>query len=247
MNATLASRSAVVDGYTQFGGTHWETASLRNVLAHKGVVAPHNGNPLTEAMLFGVGGGVSVMYFVFEYEGYPPSLYIGTRYHDNLMGAACKRLGITAKVQETTSREKALANLLTALEARHPAIVWANMAGLSYSALLNAPYPIMMPVVVYGYSETDDVAYIADRAPGPLACTTSELDEARAAQGSLKNRFMTLHPPDKLNDLSSAVREGISTCAQMMLHGPSNLPKFKGNFGLSALLKWAECDGRHER
>src|SRR5687768_6356865 len=117
----------IIEGYKQFGWVNSELGSLRSVLAYEGVVAPHSGKPYSEAMLLGLAGGVSAMYFVFEYEGHEPHIFIGTRNHEDNMGEACKRLGIALDVKETTSRDKAVANLTAALEGGHPAIVWANM------------------------------------------------------------------------------------------------------------------------
>lgn len=51
-----------VPNYEQFGGRHWETAALCNTLAHAGVVAPHTGKPLSEAMCLGLAGGIATGY-----------------------------------------------------------------------------------------------------------------------------------------------------------------------------------------
>ena len=48
--------------FHHFGGTHWETAALRNALAYSGVVAPHTGNALSEAMCLGLAGGIAAGY-----------------------------------------------------------------------------------------------------------------------------------------------------------------------------------------
>ena len=79
MAGATAGTRVFIEGYSQFGGTHWETGSIRNVLAHQGV-ADGDGEPLSEALLMGIAGGISVLYFVFEYEGHEPQVFIGTRY-----------------------------------------------------------------------------------------------------------------------------------------------------------------------
>lgn len=48
--------------YRQFGGVHPETAALANVLAANQIVAPHTGRPFSEAMLFGISGGLGMGY-----------------------------------------------------------------------------------------------------------------------------------------------------------------------------------------
>ena len=72
-------------------------------------------------MLFGLTGGVAVMYFMFEYEGYPPQLYIGTRYPFDPLDQAVERLGLVANVIETTSQKRAVDNLLSVLATGEPA------------------------------------------------------------------------------------------------------------------------------
>ena len=49
-----------LSGYTSIGGIHPETASIRNILTYHGIVAPHTGQPYTEALLLGIGAPVEV-------------------------------------------------------------------------------------------------------------------------------------------------------------------------------------------
>ena len=59
----------VVDhGYRLRGGVHPDTAAVANVLAHHGVVAGHTGEPLSEAMVLGIGGGLGAGYILWEFE-----------------------------------------------------------------------------------------------------------------------------------------------------------------------------------
>jgi hypothetical protein len=226
-----------VPGYQQFNARHWETGALRNVLAHQGVTNPHTNEPFTEAMLLGIGGGISVLYFVFEYEGHPPHLYLGTRNPEDVIGAVGERLGLPVNVQETTSAKKAAANLTSALAAGRPAIVWANVYDLPYTALPGIGFPGMFPIVVYGYDEATGLAHIADRARVPLTVTTRELDTARGAQGSTKHRLITLGAPEGLDRLPAAVEAGIRSAMTIFTEGWTKGPK--SNFGLAALRKWA--------
>jgi hypothetical protein len=227
-----------IEGYNRFGGTHWETASICNVLAHQAVKAPHTREPLSEAMLLGLSGGVTSMYFVFEYEGYDPHVFIGTRYPFDPMGAMLKRLRIEVTVRETTSRDRAAEVLKGALADGQVPIVWANVYGLRYNALPDLQFPGMMPIVVYGYEDAANTVDISDRARVPLTSTVNELAEARAAQGSLKNRVLTFYPPAGLENLPEAVEESIRACVKINTEAPEKGPR--GNFGLAALRKWAD-------
>lgn len=227
-----------VAGYKQFNAFHWETGALRNVLAHQGVVNPQTNEPFTEAMLFGVGGGISVLYFVFEYEGHAPHVYLGTRNPEDGIGAVGERLGIPVNVQETASGKKAAATLNSALAAGRPAIVWANISGLPYTALPAFDFPGMFPIVVYGADEAAGLARIADRARVPLTVTLAELAAARAGQSSTKNRLITLGTPEGLDRLPAAVEAGIHAAMTIFTQGWTKGPKT--NFGLAALRKWAD-------
>src|SRR5262245_58043441 len=51
-----------------FPGNVPATTALRVLLAHAGLRAPHTGEPPSEAMLFGLAGGVGIGVFSFFYE-----------------------------------------------------------------------------------------------------------------------------------------------------------------------------------
>ncbi len=89
----------VLADYNSFIGTHWETGSIANTLAHRGVTAPHTGQPYSEALLMGVGGGAVMGYFSFAYEGYDPQARILTRNTFDPWDALLSRLGVVQHVQ----------------------------------------------------------------------------------------------------------------------------------------------------
>ncbi|MBN1449981.1 MAG: hypothetical protein JW963_03125 [Anaerolineales bacterium] len=53
----------IKSSFGKFNGRHWETGSVHNALALQGVVAPHTGQPFSEALLLGVSGGITFGYF----------------------------------------------------------------------------------------------------------------------------------------------------------------------------------------
>ncbi len=229
---------AFLADYSQFGGVHWETGSIRNVLAHQGVIAPHTGKPLSEAMLLGVSGGIVAGYFTFEYTGYEPYLHFLTRFTFDPMEVIFMRLDISARVKQTNNAEKGVANLIDALEAGKPALVWADLFSLSYNNMPGSKDVWgMMPIVIYGYDGSADVVHIADRSRAPLTATTSELAAARARVAQDKHRVVTLGAPD-LSRLPAAVEAGIRTCVSLFTDEPPKAP-MKGKFGLDAFTRWA--------
>src|SRR5688572_22599719 len=142
----------ILPDYQQFDGRYWETGTIRNVLDYQGVKAPHTGKPFTEAMLFGISGGIMAGYFTFEYQGHEPWLHFLTRNSLDPMGRLIERLGIPTQIKQTAKADIALKNLTDALAAGKPAIVWADIYSLPYSSITaSEDMAAVMPIVVYGY------------------------------------------------------------------------------------------------
>jgi len=95
-----------------FAGSVPATTALRGLLEHAGVRDPHTGAPFSEAMLFGMAGGIGIGVFSFLYEKENfASFFLAGRHllHDSLayLQSACKRLGIEPVVQETAGAKAA--------------------------------------------------------------------------------------------------------------------------------------------
>lgn len=226
----------VLDGYGQFGGRHWETGPVYDLLAFQGVRAPHTGGPISEALMLGLTGGVTVMYFVFEYEALPPHLFVGTRNTFDPLATLFDRLGLTVTESKTSSARRATAALEEALAAGRPALVWAAKEALPYHPG-EPDHAYARPLLVYGY-EAGGEAQVADGAAVPLTVPAAALDAARAAQPGVKRRLVTLTAPDDWSHLPAAVEAAIQQCVALMLRKPPRGPA--SNFGLKALDKWAD-------
>src|SRR5262249_31648748 len=59
---TLRRQAMRVENYAHFGGKHGESAALKNLLTHAGVRNPVTGAPFTEALCFGIAGGIGAGY-----------------------------------------------------------------------------------------------------------------------------------------------------------------------------------------
>src|SRR4029453_19436098 len=191
---TIARRHIVgADTSWEFrGGVHGDTAAFANVLANLGVVAPHTGEPLTEALGLGVGGGLGAGYILWEFKAHDlRTLVFGFRnswqYPDRWARKTCQRLGVPAAVHETGSAGKADAELRAAVGQGVPAIAWADQQALGYRHL-----PAMLdgrggpPVTVYAIDDAARVALIDDRNRAPLRVPLDALAAARARGGSYK-------------------------------------------------------------
>lgn len=228
----------ILENYDAFNGRYWETGTVHNVFAYRGITAPHTGKPFSDAFLMGVSGGAVMGYFSFAYEGYDPHARILTRNTFDPFDTMLSRLGVVQHRMHTSKADKAVKNLIDTLEEGVPAIIWADIFSLPY----NNPEKDdgmwgMMPIVVYGYDEAADTVWIADRASVPLTVTTEELHTARARVKKDKFRVLTLDPPNP-DKLVSAVQAGIWDCINLYTEKP---PKgSKNNFGLLAFKHWAK-------
>lgn len=228
----------ILNDYHHFGGRHWESGSLHNYYAYRTIIAPHTGEPYSEALFMGVAGGAVMGYFSFAYDGYDPHVALLTRNTFDPFTTALARLGVVQELLQSNQAEKGLTNLLTTLEEGVPAIVWADLWSLPYNAFAyDEGMWGMMPVVVYGYDDAADVVYIADRAQVGLTISTTALAAARARVKKDKFRVMTLDQPDPEN-LAAAVTAGIWDCINLYLEKP---PRGSANsWGIKAFHYWAE-------
>jgi hypothetical protein len=228
----------ILADYEQFNGRYWETGTVANHWAYRGVVAPHTGEPFSEALLLGVSGGIVMGYFVFAYDGYDPMARILTRNTFDPMDTMLSRLGVVQHIEQTASAEKGVANVVNALDDGVPPIVWADSFSLPYNGeVWDEGMWAMFPIVVYGYDEAADMVLIADRARVGLTVTVGELAAARGRVQKMKNRVLTLDPPRE-EKLVTAVQAGIWDTIKLFTEKP---PKgSKNNFGFAAYQQWAK-------
>jgi hypothetical protein len=227
-----------LNDYHHFSGRHWETGSVCNYLAYRGVTAPHSGQPYSEALLLGISGGIVMGYFSFAYHGYDPHVALLTRNTFDPLETLLQRLGVEQEILQTSLPEKGLANLLSTLESGLPALTWVDIFSLPYFGLPNDDdMYVMYPVLVYGYEEEKDLVWIADHAEVGLTVTTGELAKARARVKKDKFRVLTISAPNP-DRLVPAVKQGIADTLQLFTGLP---PKgSRENFGFAAYQRWRE-------
>lgn len=224
--------------YHHFEGESPDTGTIRNALAYQHTLMPHSDKPITEALLFGISGGVAAGYFTFEFHGYDPTFPFMTRYTFDPTTIIFEQLGIQPEIRQTDNADKGLKNLTDALEAGKPVIVWADMYTLAYNrpVVKTKDDYGMMPLLVYGYD--DSAVHIADRAHVPLTAAPDELAAARGRVKKEKYRVMTLGAPD-LSKLPAAVKAGIETTIKSM-SGIAPIKPLQGKFGPDGFTRWAE-------
>ncbi|MVA75798.1 DUF4872 domain-containing protein [Auraticoccus sp. F435] len=213
----------VVDGIVTAGGVHCETSTL-------GVLLGHAGLSLSEPMLFGLGAGLSFIYWDSKQQQVP---FLGGRVKPFVLTQnLCARLGLDLQVHETTSPTRAWEQVRSAVDRQIPVGLQLDSHDLEY--FTSRVHFAGHVVALYGYDDT--TAYLVDTAQQGGRVTTSlpSLARARAARGpmSARHRSFTLAGPvdqPTAADLAPAVVEAVVACAQEFLTPPiANL----GNRGI---------------
>jgi hypothetical protein len=135
--ATPPAVAATPSGYRMRGGLHPETATLANVLANQGVVSGVTGEPLTEAAILGIGGGLGAGYILWEFKSHgEPVLTLrfrnGWQYtsFEHWTGKTLDRLGMEADPHETGGAKAAREALDARLDAGMPVIAWIDLQSI---------------------------------------------------------------------------------------------------------------------
>ena len=223
---------------------HDQTFALRRVLEERGLVVPGAAAAPTASWLLGLGGGVGVQVFTFQYKDVPPLLYVGTRcahqyaYDPTFLTRALEGLGLSARVDETGSVKKAEKSLLEAL-ADGPVIAWVGLEALRGRDASAGATP--WTVVVHDVTETDDgrVYAVEDAVVGALEVPAAALAHARKAVKKAKHRLLVPVGTPALPDLHH-VRQAVRFCVDE-LDGAHAIRGHGSNFGLRALERWAEA------
>ncbi|MEU9165755.1 BtrH N-terminal domain-containing protein [Streptomyces sp. NPDC048424] len=193
------------------GMQHCETTALGMLLRHEGL-------DLSEPMLFGLGSGLSFIYWDSKSMGFP---FLGGRVKPfeltkNLTGM----LGLELLVGETTSPRKAWQNVAAPIDAGRPVGLQLDSYHLDYfSTKVHFGGHV---VAMYGYDDHD--AHLVDTAPqgGAVSTSLASLARARAERGPMtaKNRSFTIAAPIGLMPPQDRVIPAIKTCAEAFLHPP---------------------------
>jgi hypothetical protein len=207
-----------------FPGSVPAAAILRAMLTHAGIEDPATGAPLSEAMVFGIAGGIGAGVFSFHYpkENFS-SFFVAGRHlwqdHRAWAEAATKRLGVKAVVKESSGAKPAEQQLRALLEGDRPVMVWVE------------GYRV---VGVHAIDDASGSALVGEVADELRRMPLAELATTRARIKSQKHRALALEPAGKTPKLAEPVRAGISACAQGLTKARMK------NFTLEAFATWAD-------
>ena len=194
------------------GLQHCETTAL-------GVLLRHQGLDLSEPMLFGLGSGLSFIYWDSKSMAFP---FLGGRVKPfDLTRNLAARLGLTLTVEETTSPRKAWANVAAPIDAGRPVGLQLDCYHLDYfrSKVHFGGHVVAM----YGYDEHDAYLVDTDQQGGAVRTSLASLAMARAERGPMtaRNRSFTItlpaHPPSWQDQIIPAIK----ACADAFLTRPS--------------------------
>lgn len=240
--------STLTSSWVMRGGLHPETATLANVLANQGVVSGLTGEPLTEAAILGIGGGLGAGYILWEFQAEHrgkihrgPVLTLGFRnrwqypWIPGWTGTTLDRLGIEPDVNETGGAMGAREALDARLDDGVPVIasvdlqtigIWARPADLAgHDGLV---------VVVVG-READGSYVVDDRGRNPFTVAPDVMAAARARIGSFKHRIFALQTtpgPIPADRIRAAMLAGLE-------HQVDHLRSRSDSFSLPAWRKWS--------
>lgn len=202
---------AIVEDIDVRGMQHCETTAL-------GVLLRHEGLDLSEPMLFGLGSGLSFIYWDSKAMGFP---FLGGRVKPfELTRNLAVALGLELLVKETTSPRKAWQNVAAPVDAGRPVGLQLDSYHLDYfSTKVHFGGHI---VAMYGYDEQD--AYLVDTAPqgGAVSTSMTSLARARAERGPMtaKHRSFTITAPTGLTPPTDRIVPAITSCADAFLNPP---------------------------
>lgn len=204
------------------------STALRILLTAAGVRDPRTGGPLSEAMVFGIAGGIGIGIAAFRYEkGDFSSFYITGRHlwQDYLayFAAVLKRFGIEPVIAETTGAKAAEKQLRGAVADGIPCIAWV------------AGYHV---ITVYGIDDAKAVAWIGDLADDPIEKPLANLAEYRASVKAQKNRLLSIPSAKGPTDLAPLVVSGLKACSAGFTSKISKGPKSWST--LESLKTWAD-------
>lgn len=193
------------------GGLHCETTALGVLLRDQGV-------ELSEAMLFGLGSGLSFIYWDSKSLGFP---FLGGRVKPfELTKNLARTLELELLVHETTSPRRAWENVAASIDAGYPVGLQLDSYYLEYfSSKVHFGGHV---VAMYGYDDRNAYLVDTDQQGGAVSTSLTNLAEARGARGPMtaKHRSFTFADSRPLSLQPAQIVPAITACADAFLHPP---------------------------
>ncbi|MFE5212941.1 BtrH N-terminal domain-containing protein [Streptomyces sp. NPDC056600] len=202
---------SIVEDVEPRGTRHCETSAL-------GVLLRHQDLDLSEPMLFGLGSGLSFVYWDSRTMDFP---FLGGRVKPfELTRNLAANLGLELTVRETTSPRTAWKNVVTAVEAGRPVGLQLDSYHLEY--FTSKVHFGGHVVALYGYDDERALLVDTDQQGGAVSTGLDALAAARAERGPMtaRHRSFTLDVPADAPSPWSRIVPAITACAEAFLHPP---------------------------
>ncbi|RKT89265.1 Butirosin biosynthesis protein H, N-terminal [Saccharopolyspora antimicrobica] len=199
-----------MEGIDARGMQHCETTAL-------GVLLRHAGIELSEPMLFGLGSGLSFIYWDSKSVGFP---FLGGRVKPfELTRNLTAALGLELLVAETTSARKAWQNVAGPIDAGRPVGLQLDSYHLDY--FTTKVHFGGHVVAMYGYDDQDAYLVDTDAQGGAVTTSLDSLARARAERGPMtaKHRSFTITAPTAPSPRDQII-PAIRACAEAFLNPP---------------------------
>lgn len=228
----------IIEDFNPFTGQHCETTATGSLLNQIGV-------ELSEPMLFGLGEGLSFIFWQMKFMETP---FIGGRVKpDVLTDRLCQNLNLKLEVSETTSLKKAWHNVKTHIDGGKAVGVKLDCYHLDYFTQkfhFGGHY-----VAMYGYD--GEYAYLVDTAQqgGRVKTTLGSFALARNEKGPMtsRNRTYTIRKMGVDFDLKSGIGQAINNNAFKFLNPPIKNLSYKGILKTSTEIKKWFAKGEESR
>lgn len=232
----MSAPAAEVASFPHRKAGHCGSGALRDLLEFYGL--SYRAEPLSEGMVFGLGGGLG--FFFAEHDQLDPPMYLVGR-TAGLERDLCSHLGIDLDLRQTDDPAQGWHWLRDELDAGHPTMVWADIKHLDYLRVrLNNT---MHDIVVTGYDEDQGIALIADNDRDEIQrCSLESLAIARDSHsfpGPNRHATWVMRFPDRLPDLLRAVNGAVDRAVRNMRE-ENQLLDGAGNSGLRGIVEFAE-------
>jgi len=201
----------ILAGVEDRGWQHCETTAL-------GVLLRHEGLDLSEPMVFGLGAGLSFVYWDAKAMPVP---FLGGRVRPfELTRNLAARLGLTLRVSETSSPAKAWRDVAEQIDAGRPVGLQLDSFHLEYFG--TKVHFGGHVVAMYGYDER--FAYLIDTGQqgGAVRTSLESLARARAERGPMtaRHRSFTLELSAGRVSWEERLLPALRSCAEAFLAAP---------------------------
>jgi hypothetical protein len=208
-----------IDNFKPFKGQHCETTATGSLLNQIGL-------ELSEPMLFGIGEGLSYIFWNMKIMDFP---FIGGRVKpDVLTENICRNLNLELNVEETSSIKKAWENIEKPLSTGKAVGIKLDSYYLDYftSKIHFAGHYVAM----YGYDKQFAYLIDTDQQGGQVKTSLKNLELARNEKGpmSSRNKCYTINKQGEVTELKKAVKTAIFNNAKEYLNPPIKNISYKG-------------------